>query len=88
MGHRIEILEIEVAALSLPGLNSACCLYKPEKEMIWLFYTGTVEKKELAIHPRNHLPRFMVPRRFMHFYEFPCNSSGKVDTNQLREYMG
>jgi acyl-CoA synthetase (AMP-forming)/AMP-acid ligase II len=59
----------------------------PEKEMIWLFYTGTVEKKDLALHLRERLPGFMIPRKFRHVSEFPRIPSGKVDSKALREMM-
>lgn len=87
MGHRIELGEIEAAVLSLPGLGSVCCLYQPEKEMIWLFYTGTADKKELAIHLRERLPGFMIPRKFMKIDKMPRLANGKTNSNALREIL-
>ncbi|MCL2013541.1 MAG: AMP-binding protein [Oscillospiraceae bacterium] len=87
MGHRIELPEIEAAALSLPGLDSVCCLYKPEKEMIWMFYSGSVTKKDLAGHLRKRLPGYMVPRKFVYVEDMPRTQSGKIDSNKLKKSM-
>lgn len=88
MGHRIELGEIEAAALSLGGINSVSCLYKSEKEMIWLFYTGEVDKKEFAVQLRNRLPGFMVPRKFVKLDKMPKLPNGKININELKDMMG
>lgn len=88
MGHRIELGEIEAAALSVEGINDVCCLYKLEKEMIYLFFTGESDKKELAIHLRNRLPGFMVPRKFIKLNEMPKLPNGKTNIGELKGMMG
>ena len=62
MGHRIELGEIENAAIALKKVQRCCCLYHQDKEMIWLFFTGQTNSKEIAVHLRQLLPGYMVPR--------------------------
>jgi amino acid adenylation domain-containing protein len=87
MGHRIELGEIETAALSAEGISDVCCLYKPEKEMIWFFFTGEADKKEIAAHLRNRLPGFMVPRKFVKLDEMPKLANGKINISELKGMM-
>jgi acyl-coenzyme A synthetase/AMP-(fatty) acid ligase len=87
MGHRIELSEIEATALSLPGLGNVCCLYQSEKELIWLFYEGSPTKKELAVHLRERLPGFMVPRRFEQLVKMPKTFNGKIDKAELQKVL-
>lgn len=88
MGHRIELPEIEAAALSLSGIDGVCCLYKPGKEQIWLFYAGQAQKRELAVFLRDRLPSFMVPRKIVKLEALPKTASGKPDYPTLKEMMG
>lgn len=36
LGHRVELDEIEVAALRIDGVDECCAVYNKEKEVIWL----------------------------------------------------
>lgn len=88
MGHRVELGEIEAAALSLPEIQEAVCLYQKEKQQIWLFYTGgCLSSREIAGYLRERLPNYMIPRKFCMMDEMPLNFNGKINMTELREKM-
>lgn len=88
MGHRVELGEIQAAAALMPEIRQAVCLYKKEKQQIWLFYTGEeVSSREIARHLKERLPNFMIPRKFCYLENMPLNFNGKINMNELREKM-
>lgn len=87
LGHRVELSEIENAALRLESMEEACSMYLKEKELIYLFYTGTAEVKEAAKYFRGVLPGFMVPRKLIKLDEMPHLSNGKINMQALKELM-
>jgi len=88
MGHRVELGEIEAAALALRGMDRVCCLFHEEKSQICIFYTGTASKREVAVHLRERLPGYMIPRRFDKLEELPLLPNGKTDRGALKVRMG
>ncbi|MBR2305005.1 MAG: amino acid adenylation domain-containing protein [Ruminococcus sp.] len=87
LGHRVELSEIEACALRLDSVTEACAMYLKEKELIYLFYTGTASSKEAAVHFRAILPGFMVPRKLVQLDEMPKLSNGKIDMQSLKSMM-
>ncbi len=88
MGHRIELSEIEAEAAAVAGVQSCACLYRQEKQQLWLFYTGPATSKDIALHLRANLPAFMVPRKFSQLQAMPLSPNGKYDLNALKALMG
>lgn len=87
MGHRIELDEIEGTARLIEGIDDCCALYLKEKQLLYLFYTGTATAKDITIYFREQLPAFMVPRRIRQLDEFPQLANGKKDMQQLKQLM-
>ncbi len=89
MGHRIELGEIEVAVNALPFLEAGCCLYDSREEKIVLFYQAPAAcDKEILLGLREHLPKYMLPNRLLHFEKLPMNKNAKIDRVKLRdEYL-
>ena len=87
LGHRVELGEIEEAALRVDGITQCVSLYKEDSEQIHLFYTGTATTKEIAVALRRTLPGFMVPRRFVLLEKMPELANGKVDMQTLKSMM-
>ena len=85
MGHRIELDEIEYAANQIDGLDECAALYNKEKETLWLFYSGTAQKRAIALALRETLPMFMLPRKIVKLEQIPKLMNGKIDMNQLKE---
>ena len=87
MGHRIELGEIEATAMRIEGISECVSLYLKEKELLYLFYTGTAAPKEITLYFRSVLPAFMVPRKLISLPDMPRLPNGKTDMQVLRAMM-
>lgn len=87
MGHRIELGEIESVAKQVDNLLDCCALYYKEKELLYLFYTGSASSKDIVLHFRKILPAFMVPRKLVNLQELPTLPNGKTDMKALEAYF-
>jgi D-alanine--poly(phosphoribitol) ligase subunit 1 len=86
MGHRIELGEIETVVSSMDSVNDAVCIYDAANSAIVLFFTGEgADRKTVALNLRAHLPKYMLPARFVHMDAFPRKLNGKVDRQALKE---
>ena len=83
MGHRVELDEINLAAEAMPSVDEAAALYDGKKEVIWLFYSGEADTRELIIFLRERLPGFMIPRRVKRLETLPKLANGKTDMKVL-----
>ena len=79
--------EIEEMALRLEGVDECCALYQKEKQLLYLFYTGTADAKTITLHFREQLPAFMVPRRIRALNAMPRLANGKKDMRALQEML-
>ena len=87
MGHRIELGEIESAAMTLEGVTRTVVIYEAETQKLFLFYTGEVDKKEIAKTLRGMLPPFMLPNKTIQVDEMPMTKNGKIDRTALMDGM-
>ena len=87
MGHRVELDEIEVTARRVDGVQECVAMYNKEKEVLYLFYEGTCERRQLILGLRSVLPGFMVPRKVLQLEKLPRLANGKLDTTTLKENM-
>ena len=84
MGHRVELDEIEVAASAIDGVGECAAVYNADKEVLWLFYSGTAAKRNMVLALREKLPGFMVPRKVKELEALPKLPNGKTDMNALK----
>ena len=88
MGHRTELGEIEVAALSLDGIEKCGCIYDSDKKRI-ILYCECAPESELA-GPQikaaltEKLSSYMVPNRIILIDKVPLNANGKIDRVELK----
>ncbi len=85
MGHRVELGEIEAAALSLKGVHEAVCLYVADRQRIDLFYTGTAQPWDLVVGLKQKLPGYMTPNRTEQRSELPHLPNGKIDRRAIEQ---
>ncbi len=88
MGHRVELDEIEAAAGQSAGVAECSVLYDHDKEIIWLFYSGEMEKRDLVLFLRTELPGFMIPRKVVKMEDLPKLPNGKTDLSSLKREAG
>ena len=87
MGHRIELDEIESAAKAVEGVDSAYAMYDVNKELLWLFYTGSAATRDIVLYFRANMPAYMVPRRLVPLQSLPILPNGKTDAQALKQYF-
>jgi acyl-coenzyme A synthetase/AMP-(fatty) acid ligase len=83
MGYRIELPDIEAAAMRADGVRAACCVFLKERDRIVLCYAGDASEKELAAHMRGLLPRYMEPAVYIRMDELPHTQNGKIDRTAI-----
>lgn len=83
MGHRIELEEIEKAVSEVDGVERCCAIFDEEKQKLYGFYTGEIDKKELHSKLKELLPRYMVPGILEQLDTFPMTKNGKTDRRLL-----
>ena len=88
LGHRIELGEIESQVQSIDGAERACAIYDFKKKRIYLFYAGTIDRKELQEALKEKVPPFMIPNKMIQVEEMPMTKNGKIDRNRLKEIGG
>ncbi|MBR0081414.1 MAG: amino acid adenylation domain-containing protein [Clostridia bacterium] len=79
MGHRIELGELENAALKTDGVSGACAVFDPEKNRLALAYTGTAEKAAVVTGLRGSVPEYMLPGKVLRLDRMPLTGNGKTD---------
>ena len=77
MGARVELGDIEAAALSLTGVNAAVCVHDETKERIVLIYVG--ENDGVLRDMRKILPPYMCPGIEFRLENMPMTRNGKAD---------
>ena len=86
-GLRIELGEIENTISNIDGVVQCAVTVQndnQDKQFICAYYTGKKKSaKLLRKEIEKALPRYMIPRTFMHLEEMPLTSSGKLDRNAL-----
>ncbi len=89
LGYRIELAEIERAALSICEMVAAVSDYDYEKKQIVLFYISEgLEYIDLQRKLTMILPKYMVPTIYYKLKKMPYNENGKIDRRFLRKtYM-
>ena len=86
-GRRIELGEIETAVTALDGVSECCCLYDSNKLRIVLFYTGSIEGKEISERLKESLPDYMIPGKRVQLDSMPHNLNGKIDRQVLKAML-
>ena len=85
MGHRIELGEIEAAVSAVPGVAENACVYDAVRQVILLYYSGSIESRELGKILKEKLPAYMLPRRRYRLDAMPHNLNGKIDRAALKQ---
>ena len=83
MGHRIELGEIDSAAMKHDAVSRTVCLYDTEGKRILLFYTGECDERELLSFVSSQLPRYMLPAVVKKLSAMPLTDNGKIDRRGL-----
>ena len=86
-GYRMELGEVEYAALGAAGANECCCVHDKESGDICLFYTGTITEKELRTSLKAKLPKYAMPEKIVRLETIPKSANVKADRVALAKMM-
>jgi hypothetical protein len=81
-GQRIELGEIERCLLNTS--ISACIVMKwGDDHLVAYVQTSDMNEEQLREHCQSHLPRHMIPSKFIMLEKLPLNVNGKIDRKRL-----
>lgn len=89
-GYRIELAEVEIALLDIPGIKDACVAARErradEKQLVGYVVadpkaTPTVSEIRAALEKK--LPGYMIPAAIVYLDAFPSLPNGKIDKRAL-----
>jgi acyl-CoA synthetase (AMP-forming)/AMP-acid ligase II len=83
MGHRIELGELEAAAMKIDGVTAACAAFDPQRKRLALAYTGNLTKEDLTAGLRTIIPDWMLPSKTIRLEQMPLTANGKTDRRQV-----
>jgi amino acid adenylation domain-containing protein len=82
LGYRIELGEIEHIIINVIKLiDNGCVVYNKAKKEISLIYESKIEISITDLRKKigEHLPKYMVPVKYIRMSELPMNTNGKID---------
>ncbi|GAB4567998.1 MAG: non-ribosomal peptide synthetase [Haliangiales bacterium] len=85
-GFRIELEEIEAAALDLPGVREAVVILdptRPDDKRLLGYFAGDATADAVRAFLSDRVPEYMVPNRFIKLDALPKTASGKVSRAAL-----
>ena len=86
-GYRMELGEVEFAALGAEGVSDCCCVFDREKSDIYLCYTGAFTEKEVKAYLKDRIPRFAMPEYFVHLDSIPYTANMKANRLALAQMV-
>jgi D-alanine--poly(phosphoribitol) ligase subunit 1 len=86
-GNRIELGEIEANASAVEGVHENACVFDADHQRIIMYYSGTIDSKDLGKRLRDMLPEYMLPGRRVQLDPMPHNANGKIDRTALKAMM-
>ncbi|MGB0521649.1 MAG: amino acid adenylation domain-containing protein [Flammeovirgaceae bacterium] len=86
-GHRVELLEVELALLEIPTVQSGVVLAQEDhgsKQLVAYVVTNeTFDSAIIQARLREKLPNYMIPALLVHMDKLPLTPNGKIDKKQL-----
>lgn len=90
-GYRIDLGEIETAALRIANVDQVCCLYDQNNQAIVLFFESKdlkLTEAELRQGLGQYLSKYMIPTVYVKMAAIPLNANTKIDRAKLKsEYF-
>ena len=83
MGHRIELEEIDKAIMDVKSVIRVCTIYDEDRQKLYGFYIGNIEKYDLKAELEKTLPVYMIPNKLIKMNNFPMTKNGKIDRKAL-----
>ncbi len=78
-GNRVELGEIEAAAVGVAGVMECCCIFDEKRGQLMLVYAGKADTEDVRAGIANAVSPYMVPARYERIASMPHNLNGKID---------
>ncbi|WP_415325236.1 AMP-binding protein [Chryseobacterium sp. MMS23-Vi53] len=90
-GFRVELAEIEYFAnQKLENAISVAVIHKDQNDndnLILFINDINSNEEEVNNHLKNNLPDYCIPSKIIKLENFPTNTSGKIDRNELKKSL-
>lgn len=88
-GNRVELGEIETAAMCIEGVQNACAVFDTEKQEIVLFVetAGTLPLRSFNMALKKYIPQYMLPAKLISLATLPHTANDKIDRVKLKEFL-
>ena len=86
-GYRIELEEIENAAIASSFIQAAACLYDGSRIKLYVIPKERYDRERLLRSLSGCLPDYAMPHRIFEVDCFPTNSVGKIDYEALAKLV-
>lgn len=86
-GHRVELEEVEAAAVACPGVEDAVAIVRgvPATQLLCFYAGPETEAESIKRCLAERLPRYSVPHAVYRVDRIPVTGNGKVDAEALVE---
>lgn len=85
-GNRIELGDIETAAICVEGVENACAIFDGDRQEIVLFVEtkGTLPLRRFNMELKKYIPQYMLPSVLVPMEKLPHTANDKIDRVALR----
>jgi len=84
-GNRLNPEEITQLCLKRPGVTNSVTVFQDDR--LYNFFVGTDTTQAMEQLCRKYLPSYMIPSEFIKLDKIPMTINGKVDMNELKNYI-
>ena len=88
-GNRIELGEVENAAMCVGGIKGACAVVDEKEQCIVLFAESKEELKlrKVNLELKKYIPNYMLPSKLVVMDRFPHTANDKIDRVTLKKSL-
>mgnify|MGYP003302805789 CR=1 FL=1 len=88
-GNRVELGEIETAAMCIDNVQNVCAIFDEEKERIVLFIESDGEFKLRLVNKEllRYIPKYMLPTQIEVMKKLPHTANDKIDRVTLKKML-
>lgn len=88
-GNRIELGEVESAAMCVPGVENVCAVLDQQKQQIVLFLETKTEfpLRRFNMELKKYIPNYMFPGKLVCMDQLPHTPNDKIDRVTLKDSL-
>ena len=87
-GIRLELGDVEAAAVCVAGVRRACALFDGREIVLFVETDRALNRRKFNLELRAFAPAYMLPGKLVAMEKLPENKNGKIDRPRLRREFG